>query len=218
MKMRICALFTASVFAIPMASGKPRDLSNGEDFEGWTFDVISSQVEPAAIWSMRDGMIICKGRPLSVMRTTEEFENYVLTLEWRWAATPGNSGVLVHAGTPRERGVWPKSIEVQLAHESAGDFWLIGESITVDGRKPLGRRIPNNGNAAEKEPGEWNELRVRCEGTRITVHVNGVLVNEGHSATTSRGAVCLQSEGAETHFRNIRLTPLANGEAENTDP
>jgi len=197
--------------ALPVvAAGEPRELFNGENFEGWRFDVISSQVEPGEIWSVRDGMIICKGRPLSVMRTEEEFENYELTLEWRWApdGEPGNSGVLVHAGTPRERSVWPKSLEVQLQHERAGDFWLIGETLTVDGRPAVGRRIPHNGSQAEKKPGEWNTLRVRCAGGTITVHVNGVLVNEGREASTTRGAICLQSEGAEVHFRNLRVTPV----------
>jgi hypothetical protein len=192
-----------------------RELFNGSDFTGWKFDVISSKVDPSEIWSVRDGMILCAGRPLSVMRTEEEFENYELTLEWRWApgGKPGNSGVLLHVGTPRERSVWPKSIEVQLAHERAGDFWLIGESITVAGRQMEGRRIPHTGKQAEKEPGEWNELRVRCEGDAITVHVNGVLMNEGRGSSVRRGAICLQSEGAEVHFRNIRIAALA-GEAE----
>lgn len=187
-----------------------RDLFNGKDFEGWEFDIISSKVEPAEIWTVEDGMIVSVGRPLSVLRTTEGFENYELTLEWRWpeGSAPGNSGVLLHATSPRERGVWPKSIEVQLAHGSAGDFWMIGESITVEGREPLGRRIPNNGSLAERSPGEWNQLRVRCEGASVTVWINGTLVNHGHAATAVRGAICLQSEGADIHFRNLRILPL----------
>lgn len=188
-----------------------RILFNGRDFEGWTFDVISSRVDPGEIWTVDGGMIVCKGRPLSVVRTAEEFADYELTLEWRWpeGGKPGNSGLLVHASTPRERSVWPKSLEVQLAHGHAGDFWLIGETLEVEGREALGRRIPNNGEAAEKEPGQWNELAVRCEGDRITVRVNGVVVNEGRAASVTRGAICLQSEGAEVHFRNIVLRPLA---------
>lgn len=205
----ILSFFAASTFTVASPQ-ETRELFNGKDFEGWTFDVISSQVEPEEIWSVRDGMIICKGRPLSVMRTKEDFANFELTLEWRWApgSEPGNSGVLVHASTPREHSVWPKSIEVQLAHERAGDFWMIGETITVDGREPLGRRIPHNDHKAEKAPGEWNKLRVRCEGGNLTVHVNGVLVNEGRKASATRGAICLQSEGADVHFRNIRVAVI----------
>jgi hypothetical protein len=204
----LCPAFM--IFTQAFGAEEPRVLFNGKNFEGWEFDIISSKVEPGEIWSVRDGMIVCQGRPLSVVRTEEEFENFELTLEWRWApdGKPGNSGVLVHASKPRERSIWPKSIEVQLAHESAGDFWMIGETIKVDGREPIGRRIPNGGTAAEKPVGEWNELRVRCVGTTITVHVNGVLMNEGRNASATRGAICLQSEGAEAHFRNIRISKI----------
>ncbi len=189
----------------------PRELFNGKDFEGWEFDIISSKVEPAEIWTVHDGMIVCAGRPLSVLRTVEAFENYELMLEWQWpeGSNPGNSGVLLHASTPRERSIWPKSIEVQLAHQGAGDFWLIGESLEVEGREPLGRRIPKDGESVERAAGEWNELRVRCEGDTITVWINGTMVNQGRRASASRGAICLQSEGAAIHFRSIRLVPLA---------
>jgi len=202
--------FLVMVSTVVASQGEARDLFNGVDFEGWTFDVISSKVEPGEIWSVRDGMIVCKGRPLSVIRTQEDFDNYDLTLEWRWApqGEPGNSGVLVHASTPRERSIWPKSFEVQLAHERAGDFWMIGETIAVEGRPAVGPRIPHNDNKAEKKPGEWNKLRVRCKGGDITVYINGVLMNEGREASATHGAICLQSEGAEVHFRNIRIAPL----------
>lgn len=100
---------SACCIGFSLSVAEPVDLFNGENFEGWTFDIISSKVQPEEIWMVEDGMITCIGRPLSVLRTVEVFENYELTLEWRWTAEPGNSGVLVHAGTPRERGVWPMS-------------------------------------------------------------------------------------------------------------
>jgi len=51
-------------------------------------------------------------------------------------------------------------------------------------------------------------MRVRCEGARITVWLNGELANEGWEASESRGAIALQSEGAPIHFRRVELTPL----------
>ena len=70
-------------------------------------------------------------KPNGYIRTKDEYENYRLTLEWRWpeGGTPGNNGVLIHTTTPKELGVWPKSLEVQLAHENAGDFWVIGTTV-----------------------------------------------------------------------------------------
>jgi hypothetical protein len=201
-----------------LLADEPIELFNGRDFDGWKFDVITSRVEHGEIWRVEDGMIACVGRPLSVMRTAAEFESYELALEWRWpdGGRPGNTGVLVHASTPRERSVWPKSIEVQLAHGRAGDFWLMGETLEVEGREAIGRRIPKNGENPEREPGEWNKLTVRCEGDTITVTINGVVVNEGRKSSASRGAICLQSEGAAVHFRNLKLTPLSTPES--TEP
>ena len=191
-------------------AGETVTLFNGKNLDGWTFDVIDPEVKPEQIWSVADGILVCKGRPPGVIRTEREFENYEITVEWRWPAggKPGNGGLLVHCSTPRERFIWPKSLEVQLAHENAGDFWMIGEKVTVPGATPQDRRWVKRQNSVEKPVGEWNTLRVRCEGNRITVWVNGVLMNEGTDITTSKGAICLQSEGAEIHFRKVELTPI----------
>lgn len=191
-------------------AGETVTLFNGKNLDGWTFDVIDPEVKPEQIWSVADGILVCKGRPPGVIRTEREFENYEITVEWRWPAggKPGNGGLLVHCSTPRERFIWPKSLEVQLAHENAGDFWMIGEKVTVPGATPQDRRWVKRQNSVEKPVGEWNTMRVRCEGNRIRVWVNGVLMNEGTDITTGKGAICLQSEGAEIHFRKVELTPI----------
>lgn len=205
------AKFTAGLIMISsLQAAKPEPLFNGKDFDGWTFDVLDPAVEPAAIWSVVDEVIICKGRPPGVMRTVKEFSNYELTLDWRWApgAKPGNSGVLVHCSTPREMFAWPKSIEVQLAHGDAGDFWMIGETLTVNGAQPQGRRWWKNAETHEKPPGEWNSARIRCEGDKLSVWINGQLMNEGTRLSAVKGAICLQSEGGEVHFRKVMLAPI----------
>jgi hypothetical protein len=40
------------------------------------------------------------------------------------------------------------------------------------------------------------------------VTVNGDLVNEATHCSVSKGAICLQSEGAPIEFRELVLTPL----------
>ena len=199
------------LLAVPfLAKAEPVSLFDGKSLDGWSFDIISEDAKPSDVWSVSDGMIVCKGRPPGVMRTDKEYSDYELTVEWRWAPgkKPGNSGVLVHASKPREMFVWPKSLEVQLGSGNAGDFWMIGESVKVEGAKPEGRRWLKKGESAEKEAGEWNTMTVRCEGDTIRVTVNGRLMNEGKSLSTTKGAICLQSEGAEIHFRKVELTPL----------
>lgn len=186
-------------------------LFNGKDFSGWTFDV-KGDVNPDSIWSVRDGLLICKGQPAGVIRSEKDYGNYELTVEWRWApgTQGGNSGLLVHCSKPRELDIWPRSLEVQLGKDNAGDFWQIGETIEVSAeRKPdQGRRIPNLTDDSEKPVGEWNTMRVRCEGDNVTVWVNGDKVNEGSGCSASQGAISLQSEGGEIHFRKVELKPL----------
>jgi hypothetical protein len=204
-----------SVFLLPLLlsvvfAAEPRALFNGKDLDGWTFDVITSKVPGSDVWSVKDGILVCSGRPPAVMRTKEEFSNYELTVEWRWPAhgKPGNSGVLVHASKPREMHVWPKSIEVQLGSGDAGDFWTIGESIGEAPGKREDRRYLNLTDGSEKQAGEWNTMIIRCQGDTLLVHVNGTKVNEAKGLSASKGAICLQSEGAGIEFRKVALLPL----------
>lgn len=194
-----------------LSAAEPQALFNGKDLSGWTFDIIDPEVKPEAVWSVADGVLVCKGRPPGVIRTIrEDFSNYELTVEWRWApgAKPGNSGVLVHASKPREMFVWPKSIEVQLGTGNAGDFWIIGEKLTVPNASPQGRRWLKRQESTEKPPGEWNTMRIRCEDNKLTVWVNDTLMNEAAELSTTKGAICLQSEGAPVHFRKVELAAI----------
>ena len=198
------------IFSTLAFAAEPQPLFNGKDFEGWTFDVLDPAVSHESVWSVSEGVLSCKGRPPGVMRTVNEYSNYELVVEWRWApgAKPGNSGVLIHASTPREMFAWPKSVEVQLAHENAGDFWVIGETLTVADGQPQGRRWWKKGGSNEKPPGEWNTARIRCEGKTVRVWINGKLMNEGTALSVNQGAICLQSELGEVQFRKVELTPI----------
>jgi len=206
---RILAAFALSSL---VHAAEPQVLFNGKDLKGWTFDSIDPKISPQSVWSVSDGILICKGRPPGLMRTEKEFSNYELTVEWRWApgGKPGNSGVLIHATKPKELFIWPKSIEVQLATGNAGDLWSNGEKLTVAGTEPQGkgRRWVKKADSAEKPPGEWNTIRLRCEGAKITAWVNGTLMNEATGLSTTKGAICLQCEDKEVHFRKVELKPI----------
>jgi len=210
---RICAtvLCILSIACIGCGSPKSVQLWNGADFTGWTFVLADDSADPADVWSIRNGAIHCTGVPNGYMHTVSDYADYTLTLEWRWTAEAGNSGVLLHAQPPFQ--VWPQCIECQLQSGNAGDFVLIGEgSITVDGETHTNTErflaIPNNQDGVENPPGEWNSYRIICKGDAITCYVNNVLQNSGTRASQTRGAICLQSEGAPIEFRNIRLEML----------
>lgn len=213
MRSALIGLFLFVVAAPPVFSeDESIRLFNGRDLAGWSI-VADEEGGGAETWSVAEGELKCAGRPAGYVKTDEEFGDYTLTLEWRWPAgtASGNSGVLVHASTPRAIGVWPKSIEVQLAKDNAGDFWIIGTELNVtdEASRKSDRRYKNLTDDSEKPAGEWNRMEIVCQGSTIKVKVNGDLVNEATNCNVTRGAICLQSEGTPIEFREIVLTPLA---------
>ena len=113
---------------------------------------------------------MCTGKPAGYLLTKKnDYENYVLTLEWRWPEKGGNNGVLVHVTTPGALGVWPKCLEVQLGSGNAGDFWVIGTTLdmpNIENRRE-DRRHLNLTDDSEKPLGEWNEMEVTCRGDEL---------------------------------------------------
>lgn len=155
------------------------------------------------IWKITDdGVWVCTGIGNSYLRTKKvDYKNYVLTLDWRWIK-PGNSGILVHASTKTGKGNWPKSVEVQLAHKSAGDLYVYGiKSFKVPGvenRNPWSRYV-NLTDDSEKPVGEWTHLEITCRNDEIIVRVNGVFVNHAIECGQQSVAICIQSEKREIH-------------------
>lgn len=199
-------------------------LFNGKDLKGWHVDVPAMDTNKAAInpFIVRNGMLVSLGRPNGHLITDSVYQNYRLNVEYRFAGKPGNCGVLVHASTPRSLyKMFPKSLEVQMMHENAGDFWCIVEDITVpdmvkrrgpqeewgvtEGKK---RRVMNLTDSSEKPLGEWNSMTIECVGSEVKVWMNGDLVNYGFNCTASKGNIALQAEGAEVEFRKVQFTPI----------
>jgi hypothetical protein len=131
MKTTLRLLIFAPLLALATASADPIALFNGKDLTGWHADVPAADkdknIKPSFV--VRDGKLVSMGVPKGHLITDKEFENYKLVVEYRFAGKPGNCGVLVHSSTPRTLGkMFPKSIEVQMMSENAGDFWCIGET------------------------------------------------------------------------------------------
>lgn len=199
-------------------------LFNGKDLSGWHADVPDMDNNPAAKnpFIVRDGMLVSLGNPKGHLITDTVYKNYRLQVEYRFPGKPGNCGVLVHASTPRALyKMFPKSLEVQMMHENAGDFWCIQEDVTVpDMEKRRGpknewgvsegkqRRVMNLTDNSEKPLGQWNTMVIECKDNNIKVWVNNDLVNDGSNCTASQGQIALQAEGSEVEFRKIVLQRL----------
>ena len=157
-------------------------LFNGKDLDGWKFHLGKEGAANDGTFTVKEGILICTGKPSGYMYTAKSYSSYTLQFEFAFKRPEGlkddlefrgNSGCLIHVGQPNALGVWPRSIEVQGANRQLGLILPIPRDLkctkTFDAeaaakaRKPVGQ----------------------CELTE--------------------GAIGLQSEGAETHWKNIRI-------------
>ncbi len=180
------------------------ELFNGKDLVGW-------KVFPEALEKtiqVEDGMIVVKGQPAGYFYTDKSYKNYVLKFDWQYKRPAkleddkkfgGNSGLLVHI---QGHKVWPKSLEVQGMNRDHGSFIAIGGVKLKDykfNRAAL--------ESARHKVGEWNTTEVTVKDGLVTSAVNGTPVGSGKIDLTE-GPFGFQSEGAEIHFKNIRIKPL----------
>ncbi len=220
----MAALLAAASALLQGCASGPIALWNGVDLAGWHADVPAADKDPkvAPSFVARDGLLVSNGTPEGHLITDADYRDYKLTVEWRWPGTPGNCGVLVHASVPRRLyEMFPQSIECQMLVGNAGDFWCIGEDLTVpdmvarrgpkerwgvDGDRA--RRIKNLTDTSEKPLGEWNQMVIECRGKAIKIWVNGDLVNHGTDCTADHGQIALQAEAAVCEFRKVELQRL----------
>ena len=204
------------------------DLFNGRDLTGWV------NVNTAGdTWQFRDGLLVCSGRPLGVLCSEKQYENFVLHIEWRHMEAGGNSGIFIWSGArPNERSRLPDGVEVQMlelewprlnARDGVlppvayvhGELFGVG-GVTVVPDNPRGERSMSIENRAQGK-GEWNVYDVVAVDGVVKLAVNGKFVNGISRASQKKGYFCLESEGGEIHFRNIRvmeLPPAVTSEAQ----
>jgi hypothetical protein len=223
--MKKLLLIGALILLVSQKShSQTKELLNGKDLKGWHVDVPEMDKDPAvkSPFLIRNGLLVSLGTPGGHLITDAEYQNFRLTFQYRFAGKPGNCGALVFVSTSRALyEMFPKSIEIQMMNQNAGDFWCIQEDITVpDMEKRRGpkekwgvngdklRRIPNLTDGTEKPLGEWNSMTIECLKNSIKVWLNGELVNYGYNATAEKGQIALQSEGSEVEFKEVKVTPI----------
>ena len=200
------------------------DLFNGKDLENWV-DVNTSP----KTWRVENGILICSGKPIGVMRSKKQYENFVLVIEWKHMEAGGNSGIFLWSDAI-PKGRLPKGMEVQMLElqwpyinrkrngEPNHLGYVSGELFGAGGM----RAIPENprGNRSMsyemrcKGKGEWNRYVVVAVDGTVKLSINGKFVNGIREADLRKGYLCLESEGAEIHFRKIQIMELPGGRAE----
>ena len=197
--------------ALAFASCAPKDdsiqLFNGSNLDGWGFVLADDSVAASDVFSAADGVISITGTPFGYMYTLEEYENYEISVEWRWPAEPANSGVFLNIKALS--APFPNCVEHQLQAGNAGQFLALGGSKLEGVEAPEGGigRKERMADSAEKEPGEWNQAVITVVDGNISTYVNGVFINECKDEVNG-GHIALQSEGGPIQFRNVVLKKL----------
>jgi hypothetical protein len=200
-----------------------RDLFNGKDLTGWVNVNTNKDT-----WTVRDGLLVCSGKPTGVMRSEKQYENFILHIEWRHMEAGGNSGVFAWStGTVPEGRPLPKGLEIQMLELD----WVNQHKLKDGSLPPIAyvhgelfganglTTVPDNPRNTRSKSlenrclgkGEWNVYDVVCVDGVVKLSVNGKFVNGVSRASVKKGYLCLESEGAEIHFRNIRILELPPG-------
>jgi hypothetical protein len=153
----------------------------------------------------------------------------MLHVEWKHMDPGGNSGIFVWSqAIPGEENRLPDGVEVQMLEldwvnlntrngKKPPIAYVHGELFGVGGVKtipdnPRGERSKSIENRC-KGKGEWNTYDVICVDGTIKLSVNGKFVNGISQSTQRSGYLCLEAEGAEIHFRNLKVVELPSGMA-----
>ncbi len=107
--MRRCTLLAiiGLVYCLPLTTTaqekKVIELFNGKDLAGWEYYLVDENVKMDDVWSVKDGVLVCKGEPMGYLATKQEFKNFKLVVEWRWAPVRNRETVACCCGSPANR-------------------------------------------------------------------------------------------------------------------
>ena len=208
---RVTCTAALGILLLPnlFAADEWTNLLPDESLKGWTRIPIPAVdgLKPKLQWRVDavEKTLTCSGEGgHEWLRYDKELGDYVLQVEWRF--------------TPRTEG--PKSYNsgVGIRLSRWGELWvqaqtgltggyLFGTNLTDGAIKGfnLSKEMKEN---RVKPAGEWNLYAVRVQGDKITLAVNGMVVNEIGGIALRRGYIGLEAEGYEVTFRNLRLKML----------
>ena len=136
----------------------------------------------------------------------------------------GNSGVFIWSDAKPSGNRLPLGMEVQMLEldwinkgngKKAPIGYISGELFGAGGLKahpdnPRGSRSMSK-ELRCKGAGEWNTYTFVAVDGVVKLAINGKFVNGISKSSIKKGYICLESEGSEIHFRNIKIMELPPG-------
>jgi hypothetical protein len=204
----------ASVFRLPAAT---TPLFDGKTFAGWEGDI-------GSVWRIEDGALVAgsldkRQEKNNFLATTRRYADFELTLHWK----------LEGAARSANAGVQFRSKRVAGSHELSG--YQADIAVRYDGslydesrrKRMLAVPAPEVLARAQKPLGEWNVQRIRAEGRRIRIWLNGVETvdyTETEAGIDTSGIIALQIHGGApsiVSYKGIAIEELNPGVTQNPE-
>ena len=201
------ALLLLAILAAPASAADPKPLFDGKTFEGWEGDTDKT-------WKIEDGAIVGGSLDTTVPRneflsTKKSFGDFELQVKFKLVGDKAKMNAGVQFRTKRI----PNHHEVSGYQADVGqNYWgaLYDESrrnkVLVQPDAKLIEQIVKHD--------EWNEYRIRCEGARIQLWLNGKMTvdyTEKDEKIDRTGIIALQIHGgakAKAYYKDIRIEEL----------
>jgi hypothetical protein len=188
-----------------LIAAEPIELFDGRSFDGWEGNTKVFRMEEGAIVG---GSMAGPVPHNDFLCTTQEFGDFELTCEFKLLGKGANAGIQF-----RSQRV-PNHFEVAgYQADMGGIFWgcLYDESRR---NKVLVGPSDRNGLMQAIHAEDWNHYKIRCEGPRIQLWINGIQTvdyTETDDQIPQRGVIGLQIHGgppSEAWYRKILLVPI----------
>jgi 3-keto-disaccharide hydrolase len=188
---------------------------NGRDFTGLKFLIGPNcrpapagcgRTDPGSTFWVENGEVVTNGKIQGYMYTEKKYLNFTLRFEFRHVPPAdwdpegdyfdGNSGYLLFV---TEHGVWPKGIEIQGNHMNPLHALGMDTVLKLVNDDVAMRR-------AKRPAGQWQSAEIVSTNGQVRSYLNGTLVSTiTEHEFKAPGHIGFQSEGAELHWRNIRI-------------
>jgi len=191
--------FAVFLFTPFLLKSQAVSLYNGKDLSGW-------EIYGTEKWYVEDGLLICESGPdaeYGYLATKKTFKDFELTLDFKQEAD-GNSGVFFRSSIEGTKITGWQAEVAPPGHNSGGIY----ESY---GREWLIKPDPEKDKALKM--GEWNTMKIKAVGDKVTTWINGQMMVEIEDAKigSAEGSIALQIHsggGIKVLWRNINIEEL----------
>lgn len=181
-----------------------KKLFNGKDLTGW-------EIYGTERWYVQDGLLVCESGPdqeYGYLGTKKHYKDFELKLNFKQESN-GNSGVFIRSTI---EGTKISGWQVEVAqkrtseegdatggiYESYGRGWLIKPDMEKDKNLKVG---------------EWNTLKIKVVGAKVTTWLNGVqmVTLTDDKIGQGEGSIALQIHsggGIKVKWKNIHIKEL----------